>query len=326
MVTNCDDARGRNLTVTGDYLMRSAHGYLPGNLFKELYFYAILTICYLLLFVWYGVKMSLHREEIIQVQKWMIGTIAIGLCEVFFRTGDLWVWNVDGVRFWFALYTSILVGVLKRAISRCLVLMLCLGWGVTCDELGEKLRKIVSLGVVYAICSGARDVLYVFAVTENEILTTDTENEIMDVMDIMLLVTSFIDVIFYWWIFTALSGTMEFLEGMHQTRKLKRYLRLRLYLLLSVCNPSVPVICFVDSLSHVDHISFLPQVLFVVVWTVFGIVDRLNEVRIINEEENGWVLDAVWEINYLALLFASALLWVPEAGAKEYGEIHHVQF
>lgn len=295
VVTNCNDVNGRDLTVTGEYTMKSAHGYLPGNLFKEMYFYAIVTICYLLILVGYGLKMSIHRDEIIQVQKWMIGTILIGLFEVFFKTGDLWVWNVDGDRFWFTLYTSILAGVSKRAISRCLVLMLCLGWGVTCDDLGDKMGKIVTLGVIYAVSSAARDVLYVFAVTENEILTTGTENEIMDIMDVMLLITSFIDVIFYWWIFTAMSGTMGYLEGMNQGRKLQRYLRLRLYLLLSV--------------------------FFVVVWTVFGIVDRLNEVRIINEEENGWVLEAVWEINYLVLLFASALLWMPEAGAKEYAYV-----
>jgi len=295
VVTNCNDINGRDLLVTGEYTMKSVHGYLPGNLFKEMYFYAIVTICYLLIFTWYGLKMSIHRDEIIQVQQWMMGTIFIGLLEVFFKMGDLWVWNVDGNRFWFTLYTSILAGVLKRAISRCLVLMLCLGWGVTCADLGEKIGKIVTLGVIYAVSSAARDMLYVFTVTENEVLTTTTENEIMDVMDIILLITSFIDVLFYWWIFNAISGTMAFLEGMNQSRKLKRYLRLRLYLLLSV--------------------------LFVVVWTVFSIVDRLNEVRIVNEEENGWVLEAVWEINYLVLLFASALLWVPEAGAKEYAYV-----
>ena len=38
----------------------------------------------------------------------------------------------------------------------------------------------------------------------------------------------------------------------------------------------------------------------------------------INEEVNGWVLTAVWEINYLFVLTSLSCLWAPEAGAKEY--------
>jgi len=268
---------------------------LPGNLFGEMYFFSFLTICYAVLLFFYGVKMSIHRDEIIPIQKWVIGTIGIGLLEVFFKAGDLWVWNIDGDRFWFSLYTGVIVGVLKRAISRCLVVMLSLGWGVTCDDLGDKMKKIVTLGVAYAGASAARDVMTVLAITENEVLSTEIETDILDVVAILTLVTAFIDVVFYWWIFDALNGTMTYLESMNQNRKLKRYLRLRLFLLLSV--------------------------LFAVVWSVFGIVDSYNDTRIINEEVNGWVLNAVWEFNYLVVLIGLSFLWAPEAGAKEYAYV-----
>mmetsp|Transcript_2505 Transcript_2505/g.4666 ORF Transcript_2505/g.4666 Transcript_2505/m.4666 type:complete len:595 (+) Transcript_2505:162-1946(+) len=295
VVSNCNDISGRNLTVSGDYIWKSTHGYLPGNLFGEMYFFSFLTICYAILLAFYGLKMSIHRDEIIPIQKWVIGTIGIGLLEVFFKAGDLWVWNVDGDRFWFSLYTGVIVGVLKRAISRCLVVMLSLGWGVTCDDLGDKMKKIVTLGVAYAGASAARDVMTVLAITENEVLSTEIETDILDVVAILTLVTTFIDVVFYWWIFDALNGTMTYLESMNQNRKLKRYLRLRLFLLLSV--------------------------LFAVVWSVFGIVDSYNDTRIINEEVNGWVLNAVWEFNYLLVLIGLSYLWAPEAGAKEYAYV-----
>mmetsp|Transcript_19741 Transcript_19741/g.42338 ORF Transcript_19741/g.42338 Transcript_19741/m.42338 type:complete len:564 (+) Transcript_19741:170-1861(+) len=295
VVSNCNDQVGRNLTVSGEYVWKSSHGYLPGNLFGEMYFFCFLTVCYAVLLACYGLKMSIHRDEIIPIQKWVLATIGIGLLEVFFKGGDLWVWNIDGDRFWFSLYTGVIVGVLKRAVSRCLVVMLCLGWGVTCDDLGDKMKRIVTLGVAYAGSSAARDVMTVLAITENEVLSTETETEILDVVAILTFVTAFVDVIFYWWIFDALNGTMQYLEGMSQSRKLQRYLRLRLILLLSI--------------------------LFAVVWTVFGIVDSYNDKRIINEEENGWVLNAVWEFNYLMILVGLSWLWGPEAGAKEYAYV-----
>lgn len=295
VVSNCNDVIGRNLTVSGEYVWKSSHGYLPGNLFGEMYFFSALTICYALLIAWYGVKMSIYSDAIIPIQKWVVGTIGIGLLEVFFKAGDLWVWNVDGDRFWFTLYTGVIVGVLKRAISRVLVVMLCLGWGVTCDTLGDKMKKVVTLGVAYAGTSAARDVMTVLAITENEVLSNEVETELLDVVTILTFITAFIDVSFYLWIFDALNGTMQYLEDMNQSRKLKRYLRLRLILLLSV--------------------------LFAVVWTVFGIVDSYNDQRMINEEVNGWVLSAVWEVNYLLVLVCLSCLWSPEAGAKEYAYV-----
>ena len=295
VVANCNDRIGRNLTVSGQYVWKSSHGYLPGNLFGEMYFYSALIAVYVILFAFYAVKMSINGDSIILVQKWVLCTIGMGLLEVFFKAGDLWVWNVDGDRFWFSLYTGVIVGVLKRAISRVLVVMLSLGLGVTCDSLGGKMKKVVTLGIAYAGTSAARDVMTVLAITENEVLSTTAETELLDVVALLTLIAAFIDVTFYLWIFSALSGTMEYLQGMNQSRKLKRYLRLRMILLLSV--------------------------LFAVVWTVFGIVDSYNDKRIINEEVNGWVLTAVWELNYLFVLVGLSCLWAPEAGAKEYAYV-----
>ncbi len=295
VVANCNDIMGRNLTVSGQYVFKSSHGYLPGNLFGEMYFFTVMALFSAFLLAWYGYKMKLHRDATIPIQKWIICTIGICLLESFCKSGDLWVWNVDGVRNWFSLYTGVLVGVLKSAISRVLIVMLCLGYGVTCDSLGDKMKKVVTLGIAYAGTLAARDISTVFAITENEVLSTHAETELLDVVAILAFVTSFFDVIFYLWIFNALSGTMQFLEDMNQSRKLKRYLRLRLILLLSV--------------------------LFTIVWTVFGMVDSYNDERLVNEEMNGWVLNAVWELNYVFVLVGLSCLWPPEAGAKEYAYV-----
>lgn len=78
VVANCNDVQGRNLTVTGEYVWKSAHGYLPGNLFGEMYFYFAVAICYLVLLVWYSIRYSLYRDAAIPIFKWVMATIFIG--------------------------------------------------------------------------------------------------------------------------------------------------------------------------------------------------------------------------------------------------------
>ena len=38
----------------------------------------------------------------------------------------------------------------------------------------------------------------------------------------------------------------------------------------------------------------------------------------INEESDGWVLTAIWEVNFMFLLVGLSCLWAPSRGAKEY--------
>jgi len=210
--------------------------------------------------------------------------------EVFFKGGDYWVWNEDGTRFWFAMYTGVILGVMKRAISRCLIVMVSLGWGVVRDTLSQ-MNRIIVLGSVYALCSTAGDIFEIFAIVENEIIGPEEEEEIFDIVTILTFIVAAIDVSFYMWILDALSGTMQYLENLSQNAKLRRYLRLRLALLLSI--------------------------LFAVVWAVFGIVNNYMETRILQQQQE-WAVQAAWELNYVMVMMVVAILWRPNATAKEY--------
>mmetsp|Transcript_67930 Transcript_67930/g.100773 ORF Transcript_67930/g.100773 Transcript_67930/m.100773 type:complete len:344 (+) Transcript_67930:1063-2094(+) len=292
-MANCSE-KGRNVKVDGKYEWKSKHGYLPGNLFGELYFFVTLTVIYFLTFLWYSISMKCNEDSIIPIQQWILLTIFIGLLEVFFKGGDFFVWNEDGVRLWFAMYTGIILGVSKRAISRCLIVMVSLGWGVIRDTLGEQMKKIIALGFIYFGCSTARDIMTVFGITENQLLSIDQEEEIFDLVTILTFVVAAMDVTFYMWILDSLNGTMQYLENMSQNMKLQRYLRLRCILLFSI--------------------------LFAVVWAVFGIVDNLMDGHMM-EVSNEWLVSAVWELNYLIVLIAVAWLWKPDPKAKEYAYV-----
>eukprot|EP00804_Cyclotella_cryptica_P030449 CCRYP_008523-RA/>CCRYP_008523-RA protein AED:0.11 eAED:0.11 QI:0/0.5/0.33/1/0.5/0.33/3/128/516 len=292
VMANCNNIIGRNLTVSGQYTWSSVHGYLPGNLLGQMYFFFLVFACYVLLFAFYACKMRKYRDAIIPIQKWVLAAIGIGVLELFFKGGDLWVWNVDGDRFWFSLYTGLVMGVLKRAISRYVVVMLCLGWGVACNASGSKFKVVVMLRVLNIGTSAVRDVMAVVAITENEILSVNEETEILDIVTILTFCMAAIDAIFYLWIFDALNGTMQYLESKKQALGVTWHMRLRLIIFISV--------------------------FFTIMWTVFVIVDSYYDRRVVLKEENGWVLSSVWEINYVILLLGLCCLWVPEPGAKEY--------
>lgn len=290
LVSNCNP-EGRNMYVSGKYVWKSQHGYLPGDLFGEMYFNFSLTVIYTVLFIVYLVYMKIHKDSRIPIQNYILLTIGIGFFEVFFKAGDYWVWNIDGTRFWFALYTGLLIGVLKRAISRCLVVMVCLGWGVVRDNLDDHMRKIYILGGLYAVTSALCEVLRTLRIVENEIIGVQEEEEIVDITAVLTFVVAAIDVIFYMWILDSLSGTMQYLENMNQSIKLQRYLRLRLVLLLSI--------------------------LFAVSWAIFGLVNNFMTVRML-EEKHEWGVQGAWEVNYFMVLASLSFLWKPDASAKEY--------
>ena len=290
---NCNE-HGREIWVQGESVWKSKHGYLPGELYGFMFFYTIITLLYFALLLWYGVSMYVNEESRIEIEKWIFLSICLGLLEMIFRTGDYYVWNADGYRSSFIIWIGVLAGTVKQGVSRCLIVMVSLGWGVVRDTLGSQMRVIIVLGALYIGVSAVRDLMIVFAIEDLNTLSFENEEKIFDVVKILTLVVSAINVIFIMWILDALNNTMLYLENMNQSRKLERFLKLR---------------CL-----------FLMSILFATVWAVFTMVDTVNEDGIV-EEEHAWLIDAATEINYLFVLIGVAYLWRPNPSAREYAYV-----
>lgn len=151
------------------------------------------------------------------------------------------IWNEDGYRQDFAMYLGIAMGAVKRGISRCLIVMVALGWGVIRDSLGSTMRTIVVLGAIYVGVSAAQSLMIVFAVEDMKTLSYEEEAELFDIVTILTFVVAALDVVFIMWILDGLNGTMEYLENMNQSRKLVSS--------LPSINESVPII-LTHTLSH----------------------------------------------------------------------------
>ena len=160
--------------------------------------------------------------------------------------------------------TGKIVGVLKQGISRCLLVMVSLGWGVIRDDLGPVMKRINFLGGLYIALAMVLEIMKEVATAEIKKMSQEEEQELFDVVSILSLVVALIDIIFYLWVIDSLNATMEYLEGLNQTSKLLRYLRLRMFLLLSI--------------------------LFAVAVAVFGIVDAYDQGIVDDDME--WYVNA----------------------------------
>lgn len=97
VIANCDDY-GMEVLALGNMEWKSVGGYLPGDMFGLMFFYAALACIYFALALWYYCGMKMFQDAAIPIQKYIFATMILGLFEVLFRTADLFVWNLKGFR------------------------------------------------------------------------------------------------------------------------------------------------------------------------------------------------------------------------------------
>ena len=104
LMSNCDDY-GRDVQLSGKSIWKSHGGYLPGDLFEEWRFVILLSFCYAALMIWYGTSMKKNKDSTIEIQKWILCTIFLGLIQIVLESVDYAIWNHTGVRSDHALYS-----------------------------------------------------------------------------------------------------------------------------------------------------------------------------------------------------------------------------
>jgi mannose/fructose/N-acetylgalactosamine-specific phosphotransferase system component IIC len=184
---------------------------------------------------------------------------------------------------------ALVFGVLKRGLARCLGVMVAMGWGVIRESLGATMFKIVFLGLLYCGLTAARDALAVLAVTDVQSISTGEEDEIIDLVLVLTPMIIVINVLFYFWIVNSLKATTQYLQNMNQTSKLRRHLRLRCIIMTSL------------------FIAFA--------WLILNIAEVFTDFL---SQDQQWVMEAGMHANYVFVLVGVAILWRPNANAKDY--------
>jgi len=188
-----------------------------------------------LLMYWLGIS-CWHRRVLLMVQYWIALVIFLGLVESISWFLEFLIANVDGKRNWPAIETAILVSTCKRTLSRVLVLIVSMGYGVVkyvqkgverrfdIDSiaarryhLGNTRVKVYLMGAGYFVASGIQSSV--------EIMSREGEtNEFLSFIGtVVIFPVILLDTFFYWWIFLSIMKTIQQLTARQASVKLTLY-------------------------------------------------------------------------------------------------------
>ena len=166
--------------------------------------------------------------------------------------------------------------------SRVLVLVVSLGFGVVKPTLGAKRYQVAVLGTLYLVFSLCLSIVENWNHAEQVPWTT----VVFLVVPVALLAT-----VFYWWIFVSILTTITQLRVRKQTMKISMYRWLFNVLVGSVAVSAVAIVyqMFVVAFSSID--------------------DRWR---------TWWMWNAFWQLLYFGLLLVIAWLWRPVTNNTRY--------
>ena len=95
----------------------------------------------------------IFRKELIILQYWISSVLAFGLLEACLEYGYFMNWNDTGVKHTAIAIAGSVFGVTKRTLSRVVVQLAALGYGIVRPTLGEEMHRVIFLGSVYFVLS-----------------------------------------------------------------------------------------------------------------------------------------------------------------------------
>jgi hypothetical protein len=281
MYSSCQLEAG-DVFIDGHNAWMNPYGYLSGELYYNKPFFLGMLIVYSVVLVFWLGLLAKFRDEVLPVQGHICGVIILALLEVLLWYCEYTKFNDDGYRPMPLMVSAIIIGTIKKTVSRLLVLVVCMGYGIVRPNLGSRACQVVLFGIVYCTFSSILDVIKALS----------HDYDVSGGFFIFVIIpVAVLDSIFYLWTFISLYDVVAQLEERRQTVKLQLYRRFIWVL----------GICLVFSCVWVLYqMYFLYANLFPTYW------------------EYAWLFDAYWYILSLAILLAIMYLWAPNENSKRY--------
>jgi len=176
----------------------------------------------------------------------------------------------------------------KKTVSRLLILVVSMGFGVVRPTLGGLTSKVQLLGGAYFLAAESLDVV------ENVNTINDPPgNE----RRFLVLPVAMLDAFFILWIFISLSRTLEKLQARRRFAKLELYRK------------------FTNSLA----LAVVVSVLWIGYELYFKATDPLGE-----RWQSFWIIPAFWYVLALILLIVICVLWAPSQNSTRYAYCEEV--
>lgn len=197
------DPELKGTLISGKTVWRNPEGYLPGKMAPLMTFYGFMSLAYLLLGLLWFIRFLQYWKDIIQLHYHITAVIGLGMCEMAFWYFEYANFNSTGTRPMGVTLWAVTFSAVKKTVSRLLLLVVSMGYGVVRPTLGGITSKVLLLGVVYFVASEA---LELFEHLGN-INDFSGKTRLFLVLPVALLDASFI-----LWIFSSLSKTLEKLQ------------------------------------------------------------------------------------------------------------------
>jgi len=185
---------------------RNPKGYLPGKMAPLMTLYGFMSLAYLLLGLCWFLRFVQFWKDIIHLHYHITAVIALGMCEMAVWYFEYANFNSTGTRpmgvtLWAVTFTSV-----KKTLSRLLLLVVSMGYGVVRPTLGGNriAYRVLLLGLLYFVASEALELVEHLG----NINDFSGKTKLLLVLPVVCL-----DSCFILWIFSSLSKTLEKLQA-----------------------------------------------------------------------------------------------------------------
>ncbi|GLJ36910.1 hypothetical protein SUGI_0746160 [Cryptomeria japonica] len=276
------DPKLKGTVINGKTIWKNPMGYLPGRMAPFLKFYGFMSLSYLILGLIWFVQYVRCWKDILQLQNCITIVIALGMCEMAMWYFEYSNFNATGHRPIDITIWAVTFGSIKKTVSRLLLLVVSMGYGVVRPTLGGLTSKVVFLGAVYFVASEALELV------ENVGNINDLSGK---ARLFLVLPVAVLDAFFILWIFTSLSKTLEKLQARRSFAKLELYRKFTNLLAVAV----------------VLSVAWIGYELY------FKATDPFTE-----RWQNAWIISAFWTFLAFVLLCVICALWAPSHNATRY--------
>eukprot|EP00246_Nothoceros_aenigmaticus_P009609 TRINITY_DN2523_c0_g1_i1.p1 TRINITY_DN2523_c0_g1~~TRINITY_DN2523_c0_g1_i1.p1 ORF type:complete len:525 (-),score=80.79 TRINITY_DN2523_c0_g1_i1:473-2047(-) len=270
------------LAVDGQTIWKNPSGYLPGRMAPFMTFYGFMSLAYVLLGVIWLFQYVRFWKDILQLQNCITVVIALGMCEMAMWYFEYVNFNSTGNRPVGITLWAVTLGAVKKTVSRLLILVVSMGYGVVRPTLGGLTSKVIVLGGTYFLAAESLDVV------EN----VGTINDFSGKARLFLVLpVAILDAFFILWIFTSLSRTLEKLQARRSYAKLELYRK------------------FTNSLA----VAVVIAVAWIGYELYFQATDPLSK-----RWRSAWIISAFWNILTFVLVCIICALWSPSQNSTRY--------
>ncbi|XP_028392984.1 transmembrane protein 87A-like [Dendronephthya gigantea] len=270
---------GVKLQVKVDMKMNT--GYLSAAEWPLLPFYGAMSLVYLAYGVVWLIVSACQWRELLRIQFWIGGVIALGMLEKAIFFSEYNNVNNTGVPAHGLVVLALVLSCIKRTLSRILIIIVSMGFGIVKPRLGSALHRVLGVGCLY----------FVLSIVEGFYREHSVKADVNRKQMIASVPLSVLDAVICWWIFMSLLQTMRTL------RIRKNLVKLSLY----------------RHFTNILVVSVIASVAFMA-W----MIKAHNFNSCIKDWKEIWIDDAFWHFLFALILLAIMVLWRPTANNQRY--------